>query len=102
MKSKEEIAPYAQNIALGVTELGISRRTLVRWLEHYGLYITKPKLTDEQAKEIRKLHDEGATRKQLADRFEITVAAIGRIINNIHHRIEQDTAMVSVNYNVRS
>jgi hypothetical protein len=106
MVTKEELLPYVHDMKAGIAHFGVSRRTLTRWLQHHDIYDPKPnygpKLSSDDATEIRRLFESGTPQKELAKIYGVTVATIGRIINNVHHRVSKDTAIVSIIYNPRS
>ena len=62
----------------------VSDKTVVRWLKHHGMFEKKSrKLDQRKADEIRSKHKDGISMKDLASEYEVTFAAISRIINNI-------------------
>lgn len=104
---KDQISPYATDRKAGAAHFGVSERTVIRWLDHYGLYQPKPnygghKLNIEQAESIRELHKEGVKITDLATQLHVTPAAISRIVHNLSYRHVEDTAKVSVIYNPKN
>lgn len=84
---------------------GVSVRTIVRWLDHYGLYSPRAnyghhKLNPQQVAEIRELYRIGWSRKDLANKFGVTFASISRVIHKITYPdLEHEFAIVQVVYN---
>ena len=79
----------------------VSDKTIVRWLKHYGMFERKArKLNQQKATDIREKYKDGISMKDLASEYEVTLAAISRILNNITYKMRKKTyAVVSVQYN---
>lgn len=79
----------------------VSDKTVVRWLKHYGMFERKSRKLDKQkAADIREKCKNGISMKDLAAEYEVTFAAISRILNNITYKTHKKTyASVSVLYN---
>lgn len=100
----ERIIPYVDNRKLCAETFGVSERTVIRWFQRHGLYEPKKnygcgKLNRSKATEIRRLHTDGASIRELADSFGVTFAAVSRIINNLTYREPKMHAHVTVIYN---
>lgn len=85
----------------------VTQKTITNWLKYYGVYKATPKygpnkLNIEKAQEIRRLHKEGKSRKELAKMFGVTFSTISRVIHNLIHKECDDVAKVSVIYNINS
>jgi DNA-binding XRE family transcriptional regulator len=98
---KEELILYQNNI-LGVSEhFNVSKRTARRWLKRHNLLESKncvPNKLKDCYLEIRRLEDK-YTQKQLAEMYDVTQAAIGKIVNNISYKTNlQIKGSAIVNY----
>lgn len=83
-----------------VDKYGVSEKTAVRWLKHYGLFESKiTRLSQEQAKEIRERYLKNEPVKWLAEEYGVTLSTIYRVVNRTTHNEFVDTAKVSVSYN---
>lgn len=85
----------------------VSMKTAIRWLKYYGLF--KPdksynpgKLGMDNAREIRKLHKNGVSMKNLAVQYDVTFSTISRVVHNIIYQEQHDSAQVSMIYNVKN
>jgi len=89
--SKEELEPYGQDIKAAAKAFNVTEQTVRRWLKHYGLYHPRrnfgPKhIPKKLVNEIRMLAEtDKYTQKELGERFGLSQAMIGRIINNDAH-----------------
>jgi hypothetical protein len=89
---KEELIKF--DIKKSAEHFQVTEQTVRRWLKHYGIYHPKQnygpkKITKNIVQEIRKLYGlDNYTQKKLGDKFGLTQAMIGRIINNTSHRID--------------
>jgi transposase len=107
MRTKQELEPFSNDLEGAAERFGKSTRTIRRWLQHHGLYQPNEKYrpgktTKEIAYEIRRLDFEGLTQEAIAKKFNISQVMVGKIINNIAHRIElkvSGSAIVSVKQN---
>lgn len=102
--AKEELVPFNGDKKSIAKAFKVTDRTVYRWLKHHGLDCPKKnfgpyKLDDSKAKEIRRLHASGISAKLLAKKYGVTIAAIGRVLNNITYREIRETAEVYVIYN---
>ena len=78
----------------------VSDKTVVRWLKHYKMFEKKSrKLNQHKADEIRSKHKDGKPIKELASEYDVTFAAISRVINNITYKKFKTYAKVTVSYN---
>jgi transcriptional regulator with XRE-family HTH domain len=107
MPKLEELQPYVNNRKKAAEKFGVTEKTIIRWLKHYGFYQPRPnygcnKLNIEKAIEIRQLHKEGKSIKELAELYGVTFSTISRIIHNITYKYEKEVADVKVIYNVLS
>jgi transposase len=103
--SKDELLPYRESRKEAAKKFGVTEKTIINWLKKYNLYQPKPnygcgKLDGKRATEIRKLHSEGASIKELSKKYDVTFATISRIIHNLIYREEKGTAIVNVVYNL--
>ncbi len=88
--SREEIAE----------KFGVSDKTVVRWLKHHKMFEGKGRRLGQcKANEIREKYKGGNSIKKLASEYEVTFAAISRIINNITYKAHKTYAEVTVSYN---
>jgi len=105
--SKEDLLPYLKDRKAAAKKFGVCERTVVRWLQIWGLYEPKEnygcgKLDLQKAEEIRRKHKEGASVKDLAKEYSVTFSSISRVIHNITYKKQQsEKAEVSVVYNPR-
>ena len=88
---KKDLLPFAANLKEAAKRFNKSERTVRRWLEEYELYCPRknfrPGKLREHTKEIRALDATGKyTQMELADMFDVTQAAIGRVLNNIYYK----------------
>lgn len=105
--NKEELLPYRENRKEAAKFFGVTEKTIVNWMKKHEIYKAKPnygcgKLNGEKALEIRKLHSEGVSVKDIAKKYQVTFATISRIIHNLIYREDKNTAIVSVVYNLES
>jgi len=90
--SKEELYNYQTDIKGAATYFQVTEQTIRRWLKYYKIYFPKQnygpkKISKSIIQEIRKLHHT-YTQKKLGEKFGLTQAMIGRIINNISHKTD--------------
>jgi lambda repressor-like predicted transcriptional regulator len=99
----EDLEPYVDNKKEAAEKYGVTTKTIIRWLKQYNLVTevlcSSHKLNLDKAIEIRRLHKEGESMKDLAAKYGVTFSAISRIIHNIVYRQEKDIADVKVIYN---
>ena len=105
--TKAELVSYNGDKNSIAKDFDVTSRTAYRWLKHHNLDRQKNnfrprKLDEKKAKEIRRLHANGIPAKTLAKSFGITVAAIGRVLNNITYKEIRETAEIYVIYNPTS
>lgn len=103
--SKEELIPFENKRKEAAKFYGVTEKTVINWMKKHGIYKAKEnygcgKLDMGKALEIRKLHKDGVSIKNLANKYQVTFATISRIINNLIYREAHDTAVVNVVYNV--
>lgn len=101
---KDKLLPYHGDKNLIAKDFQVTVRTVYRWLKFHELDNPKKnfgpyKLDECKAREIRNLHTKGVSAKDLAENYGVTVAAIGRILNNVTYREIKETAEVFVVYN---
>lgn len=101
---KEDLIPFVNNRKEASKIFGVTEKTIVNWMKKYEIYHPKEnygcnKLNSQKAIEIRKLHLQGHTIKELAEKYEVTFATISRIIKNSIYKQDIDTALISVVYN---
>jgi transposase len=104
MPSVDDLKPYVEDRKMASKRFGVTEKTILRWLRYYGLADEEiacraPKLDMIKAIEIRKLHSEGKTMKDLANIYGVTFSSISRIVHNIVYRQEKEIADVKVIYN---
>jgi transposase len=82
-------------------KFSVSDKTVVRWLKSHDMFESKSrKLNQEKADKIRSKYRKGKSMKGLSAEYDVTFAAISRIINNITYKTAEKTyAGVSVIYN---
>lgn len=84
--TKEELTAYKNKIKVAANKFKVTERTIRRWMSSYGLYNPNDgpgKLDPKKAGKIRKLYrTKDYTQSKLADLFNVTQAAICKIINN--------------------
>lgn len=92
MITKEQLIPFKDNIEEAAIEFGKSARTIRRWLQKFDLYNPQEKyrpgkITKEKAAEIRQLERyANLTQTEIAKKYEISQAMVGRIINNLAYK----------------
>lgn len=102
--SKADLLPYVKNRKEAAKKFEVTEKTIINWLKKYDLYQPKPnygckKLNGQKVLEIRKLHSDGVSIKELAKKYKVTFATISRVIHNLTYREEKYTAIVNVVYN---
>ena len=83
-------------------KFGVSNRTVVRWLQHDGLFERQGcgKLNMKKAREIRNKHATGASIKSLAKEYGVTFASVSRVLQHLTYDDRKpDFAKISVIYN---
>ena len=100
----DKLASYDGDRGKIAENFGVSERTVIRWLQYYELYQPRAnygcnKLSLKKAREIRKLHEGGASMKDLASKYKVTFSSISRIIHKITYKEFKVTADVWVIYN---
>ena len=90
--TKKEILVYQHDIKSIAQEYNVTEQTVRRWLIFYEIYQPRKgygskNIPHNTVVEIRKLADR-YTQKELGLRFGLSQAMIGRIINNVSHRID--------------
>jgi transposase len=101
--SKKELSLFINNRKEAAGHFKVSERTIIRWLQSYGLYFPKvnygcKKISKEDSEEIREKHRAGRGMKFLAEDYKVTVSTVSRIIHHITHR-KNTCADVRVIYN---
>ena len=96
---KKEIEAFCGDRLAASKHFGVSERTILRWVKHYGLFERKGgKLDIFKAREIRQKHRDGKSIKSIAKEYDVTFASISRIIQMINYK-EKEFADVKVFYN---
>lgn len=103
--TREELLPYLHKRKEAADLYGVSERTIIRWMKKLSIYQPKAnfgcgKLDMNKAQEIRRLHKEGRSMKELASQYGVTFSTISRVIHNIIYKYEKTVADVSVVYNI--
>ncbi len=104
---KEELLPFIEDRHSAAAHFGVTAKTIVAWLKKYDLYEPRAnygpgKLSSDDVLNIRLLHEQGVPIKTIAEKFNVTFSTISRTIHNVYHSKVNDTACVSVVYNVEN
>lgn len=92
--TKEDLVRYGKDYKSAATFYRVSERTIRRWMVNMEIYKPKDgykpgKLNQSIARQIRVLYDtDKYTQTALAEKFKVTQAIIGRIINNLIYKTE--------------
>ena len=92
--TKPELQPYEYDIKGAVQTFNVTEQTIRRWLKHYHLYHPRtnygPKHVHKSTiNEIRKIaKTDKYTQKELGQKYGLSQAMIGRIINEIAHHTD--------------
>lgn len=102
--SKEDLIPYVYDRKAAAKLYDVSEKTIIRWLKSYNIYehghYGRGKIGKDKTVEIRKKHQEGASIKSLAKEYDVSFAAISRVVHKITYKeIGPDSASVTVFYN---
>lgn len=102
--SKEDLAPYVHDRKEAAKTFNVSEKTVMRWLKSYGMYehghYGRGKIGKAKAVEIREKHKQGVPIKILAEQYQVSFAAISRVIHKITYKdAGHDSASISVVYN---
>lgn len=105
--SKEELLPFKENRKEAAKFFEVTEKTVINWFKKYGLYEPKEnygcgKLNRQKADDIRKLHAQGVSIRDLAVKYKVTFATISRVVHNLIYREGKDTAIVNVVYNLET
>jgi len=99
---RNKLTPYKGDRKKIAQDYGVSERTAIRWLDHYGLYKPRDnygyKLNMKKAREIRRLYREGTSMRDIAQRYDVTFASISRVVHGVTYK-EKQVADVFVIYN---
>ena len=101
---KEDLVPYVHDRKAAANLYDVSEKTIIRWMKFYGIYkhghYGRGKIGKDKAIEIRKKHKAGIPIKTLAAEYDVSFAAISRVVHKITYRdAGPDIASVSVVYN---
>jgi len=104
-QKKEDLIPYINNRKEASKIFNVTEKTIINWMKKHDIYRPKEnygrnKLNFEKAKEIRELHKNGVSIKNLSKNYKVTFATISRIINNLNYKDNSQisTAFVNVIY----
>jgi transposase len=96
--------PYVGKRKEAAEKFKVTTKTILRWLREYDLAgeehaFCSHKLDMDKAVEIRLLHKQGKSMKDLAALYGVTFSTVSRIIHNIAYHQDKDVADVKVIYN---
>ena len=102
--SREELLPYVHDKRGAAEVFGVSEKTILRWLKSHNIYehgqYGRGKLNLKKAREIRQRHKEGVSIKSLAEEYQVTFAAISRVVPHITYKEHSiNDALINVIYN---
>lgn len=81
-------------------KFNVSLKTAIRWQKEHDLYESKiVRLDEDSVLNIRQGFEKGDSVKDLANKYNVSLSSIYRIINNETHHFNQTLARISVNYN---
>lgn len=106
---KKKLIKYKNNIKKAASFFKVTEKTIVNWFKKYNIYKPKKnygcnKLNFKKALEIRDLHKNGLSLKDISKKYKVSVATISKIINNITYKEIKDTSTANVNviYNTKN
>lgn len=107
MPSVEELKIYVNNRKEASEKYGVTEKTILKWMRMSNLceenhVFSSHKLDMDKAMEIRDLHKNGKTIKELANYYHVTFSTISRIVKNVTYHQHKEVADIKVIYNPAS